>query len=106
MNVNHTETPEIIKLENLWWPIVVFLFLFSIYTYTEFHSQRNFFFFLSSIKLVNYLKTFAPNQHQNDSKICVIKSEAQEHASGYKNAFSVPWRADSKPFMNAHNSNL
>ena len=29
------------------------------------------FFFLSSFELVNYLKTFVPNQHQNDLKIFV-----------------------------------
>ena len=28
-------------------------------------------FFLSSLKLVNYLKMFVPNQHQNFSKIFV-----------------------------------
>ena len=34
---------------------------------TEFHSQRNLIFFLSSFKRVNYLKTFVPSQHQNVS---------------------------------------
>ena len=52
-------------------------------------------FFLLSVELVSYLKTFVPNQHQNDSKIFMcslikdFSAHAREYASGYKNAFSV-----------------
>ena len=67
------------------------------------------YFFLTYFKLINYLKAFGPNQHQNDSKIFVcyqirnFSAHAGEQARGYKMLFSVSRRKSRADF---HRSSL
>ena len=64
-------------------------------SYTEFHCQRNFIFFISSFRYIHNWKTFVCHNHLNDpttflhyqNQVC--SAHARIHALGYKNAFSV-----------------